>query len=526
MTLDLYYAGAEVSSWRKLLREEHVSTVAMSFIGLQRRVQRTENWLLSTHFDSETQILLDSGAFSLNRRLHAVGGTAEETAEDLQDEDVFEIANKYMAFMLNNIDRVAMVTEFDAVQLGQEWIEAMREDVYNQLPPGKFMPIWHSDTGLEELQRLAQRYQRVGILQTSLGERDLTSTLNGLVSNYGTKLHGVGMTKMDPMREIKWDSVSSLSWISPGSYGDTFVWTGHELKRYPKRYKVQCRNRHRALFAREGFDAAKILADATEEGTPEDKREVLRLSLWSWRKFVDDINHNVTMDPFGERPLGTRVVTIPETDEIESSGSSALVAVGTQDPPGGNGDLVPRTPIARDKVLIPVMDVMRGPVAADAEDGTVGEPLMHVGNSTLLQCDNCFMKDHCPGFRPHNECLYEFPVEVTTITQTAAVMDGLIKMQTQRVLRMQLFEQVMGGDIDPNLSNEMDRLTKMIKQKFEANREGIDIHIRGSRPASGMGPISQHMGADMANRMNPRAENTTPEQMAIDAGIIQGRVEE
>jgi hypothetical protein len=143
-----------------------------------------------------------------------------------------------------------------------------------------------------------------------------------------------------------------------------------------------------------------------------------------------------------------------------------------------------------------------------------------------LATHNCFMKDHCPGFRPHNECLYEFPVEVTTITQTAAVMDGLIKMQTQRVLRMQLFEQVMGGDIDPNLSNEMDRLTKMIKQKFEANREGIDIHIRGSRPASGMGPISQHMGADMANRMNPRAENTTPEQMAIDAGIIQGRVEE
>jgi hypothetical protein len=289
---------------------------------------------------------------------------------------------------------------------------------------------------------------------------------------------------------------------------------------------VQCRNRHRALFTREGFDASKILADAGEDGTPEDKREVLRLSLWSWRKFVDDINHNVTMDPFGERALGTRVATIPDTAEIESSGSSDIVAVGTPPTDSGNGDLVPRTPIARDKVLIPVMDIMRGPVPADADEGTVGEPLMHVGNSTLLQCDNCFMKDHCPGFNPHHECLYEFPVEVTTITQTAAVMDGLIKMQTQRVLRMQLFEQVMGGDIDPNLSSEMDRLAKLIKMKYDANREGIDIHIRGSRPAGGLGPISQYMGADIANRMNESPEATTPEQMAIDAGIIQGRVED
>jgi hypothetical protein len=513
MTLTLYYAGAEVSSWRKLLREEDVPTVAMSFIGLRRRVQRTENWLLSTHFTPETHILLDSGAYTVNR-----------SEEEREDEDLFEIANKYVAFMLNNIERVDIVTEFDALQLGQEWIEAMREDVYDQLPTGKFMPIWHSDTGLEELQRLAQRYQRVGILQTSLGERDLTTFLNGLVSNYGTKLHGVGMTKMDPMREVKWDSVSSLSWISPGSYGDTFVWTGHELKRYPKRYKVQCRNRHRALFTREGFDAAKILADATETGTPEDKREVLRLSLWSWGKFVDDINHNVTMDPFGERELGSRVATIPETEEIESSGSSAIVAVGTPPTDSGNGDLVPTAPIRRDHVLIPVMDIMHAPVAEDAPEGTVGESLLHVGNGTLLQCDNCFMKDHCPGFRPHHECLYEFPVEVTTITQTSAVMDGLIKMQTQRVLRMHMFEEVMGGDMDPNLSSEMDRLTKMIKQKYDANREGIDIHIHGSRPAGALGPISQYMGSEIAERMSARPEATTTEQMAIDAGIIQGNV--
>jgi hypothetical protein len=523
VTLNLYFAGSEVSSWRKLLKEQDVSHVALSFVGLQRRVQGTDRWLLSTHYPAGQHIFLDSGAFSLNRQFHPDDETDEETTAD---EDVMDIATAYMAFVLNNIDRVDMVSEFDALVLGADWLAAMREDFYNELPPGKFMPIWHSDTGLEELQRLARRYQRVGILQTSLGERDLTTALNGLVTNYGVKLHGVGMTKMDPMREVHWDSVSSLSWISPGSYGDTFVWTGHELKRYPKRYKEQCRNRHRALFAREGFDAAKIIADAGENGTPDDKREVLRLSLWSWQKFVDDINHNVTMDPFGEREIGSRVATIPETEEIESSGSSAIAEVDTQDTSSGHDDLVPIAPIHRDKVLIPVMDIMHAPVADDAPDGTVGEPLMHVGDSTLLQCDNCFMKDRCPGFRPHHECLYEFPVEVTTITQTAAVMDGLIKMQTQRVLRMQLFEQVMGGDIDPNLSSEMDRLTKMIKQKYDANREGIDIHIRGSRPASGMGPISQYMGSDIAERMNARPEPTTTEQMAIQAGVIQGRVEE
>src|SRR5690606_10269854 len=160
------------------------------------------------------------------------------------------------------------------------WIEKQRREFYDHLPRDKFIPIWHAEWGIDYLEQMAEHYPRIGITTTEFNNRDLTPLLNTLVRTRGIRLHGVAMTHVDQMSAINWDSVSSTSWISPQQFGDTIVWTGRELKRYPKKYKEQARKRYRTLFEREGFDAEKIAND--------DSTEVLRLSIWSWQKLVEN----------------------------------------------------------------------------------------------------------------------------------------------------------------------------------------------------------------------------------------------
>ncbi|MFD8572244.1 hypothetical protein [Streptomyces sp. NPDC059639] len=72
-----------------------------------------------------------------------------------------------------------------------------------------------------------------------------------------------------------WNSVSSTTWLSAAQHGETFVWTGTDMKRYSARYKGQARKRHRTLVTGAGLDINLIDADESTENS--------RLSLWSWQ---------------------------------------------------------------------------------------------------------------------------------------------------------------------------------------------------------------------------------------------------
>src|SRR6202034_1167707 len=148
---------------------------------------------------------------------------------------------------------------------------AARADFYDDFGE-KFMPVWHAEYGVEELERLAGHYRRVAVLQTALGDRDLIPVLNLLAARRGTLFHGLAMTKPDIMAAVRWDSVGSTSWISPMQFGATQIWTGSKLQRYPKAYKEKGREENRALIEHLGLDADKIIAD--------DRAEVAKLTLW------------------------------------------------------------------------------------------------------------------------------------------------------------------------------------------------------------------------------------------------------
>jgi hypothetical protein len=513
----LYLAGGEVPSHRKILNEAQAPHIAVSFLGLRRRVKFVRPWLLADKFHADASLFVDSGAYTVNSK-------DEDT---YSQRELKELAASYREFVGNNFDRLEYVSEFDALPLGRAWIENQRAAWTDEFGWDKFLAIWHPDWGIENLQEMCATYSRVGVPQTALNGRNLVPLLNSQVARFGVRLHGVAMTKVEEMQTVQWDSVASTSWISPQRYGDTIVWTNNELKRYPRAYKEQARKRHRTLFERIGLDPAKI-----EDG---DSTEVLRLSMWSWRQLEEHINRHhgdggkssyglfQSLTPEQKDamsnslvPKRTKTVTAPRNEDTDPFDASGLPAV---DGPPPEMDHRALTPAARDKVPIPVMGLGTRRSKVVQEDGTEEEvdvSVIGIRSESTRVCDSCFLASKCPQFEPASTCAYDIPIQIKTRDQFKALQDALIEMQTQRVLFMRFSEEIEGGYADPNLSGEIDRLNKMIKQKHDIDEGVFSLRMDVKGTGGGPGMLARMFGDEASERAR-----ALPEPVSADRAIEQ-----
>jgi hypothetical protein len=502
----IYFGGAEIPGHRNLLSSAGVEAMALSYMGLRRRVKFARPWIIAEKFPASADVFLDSGAHTVNK--------ADE--DKYSQAELLDIAAHYREFVAQNIDRLAMVSEFDAIPLGLDWIRQEREEFWSQIPEDKFLPIWHPEFGLEELDNLARTYDRVGVPSTDLQGRNLIPALNGLVQQYGVKLHGVNMSKVDDMSAVKWDSISTISWISPSQYGDTIIWTGKELKRYPKKYKEQSRKRWRTHFTSNGFDADLIAQD--------DTNEVLRLSVWSWLQLAQNLDR---MRPDGR--VVTKGAEVLDGDFAQTGGSEVDTL------PDSDDKNLPtlRLRDESERAILPVLGLepVKG-VSINPQSGENEErDILHVRtrSQSMRICRSCFLAAKCPAYDASSNCAYDIPVEIKSKDQFRSVVDALTEMQTQRVLFMKMAEDLEGGYADPNLSNEMDRLNKMLKTKAEMEQEGFSLKIEAKERGQ-MGMISRLFGKDAGEsaRALPApvgVEDLSEEIGFIDAEVVEGQIE-
>jgi hypothetical protein len=505
--MELYFQGGETSDHRKRLVAGGVKNIALSYWGLQKRIKEPINWRIKDKFPDDVSILLDSGAFSASKKV------------DYTDDDWINYIDGYMDFVEANIDRISMVTEFDAKVIEQSEIARMREDFWDTLPVDKFMPVWHeAHGGLPELSRLAQEYDRIAITNEVFAtKRNLSSRLNALVGQYGTKFHGMAITKPDELRDIRFSSVSSTSWVSPMRYGDTIVWDGTQLRRYPVKYKDQARKRHRTLFEKHGFDAEKIAND--------DPDEVTALSIWSWLRFEERLN-NIG----GNRPLAV----VP--DPIEDALHDDLVATWAETPDTPNPETPPEplatsTPEMRNlpavrgegRKTLPVFGITQVATHDDQGEVTGSHGVLALNQDSVRLCDSCHLATRCPEFSPGSTCAYKFPVEIKGGDQLQGAMTSLLEMQMGRVAFGRFAEELEGGYPDPNVSTEIDRFFKLAKaiKDINDNRESFKIQVEGKAQA---GVLSRIFG----ERNVPRPGNEIDPQKAeaflgdvMDAEIVE-----
>ena len=133
--------------------------------------------------------------------------------------------------------------------------------------------MWNDPDDLERLSWLCQKHGKAAISDKAINGKTVSKIRNAM-TRWDAKLIAVS-SKPDILETIPWDSALVGSWTSAVRYGETQVWDGHGLRRYPAQQKDSSRKKHRADIQRLGLDIDAIIQD--------DNNEVAKLAILSWK---------------------------------------------------------------------------------------------------------------------------------------------------------------------------------------------------------------------------------------------------
>jgi hypothetical protein len=483
--MQIVYMGCEVPSNRTLLETTSANHLGVSFYGLVKRgLPKTKEYLLENYFPKDSYIYLYPG-LPLNAKLSRV--------------ELEEFSAAYEHFVAMNVDRLTLFAEINYGFTDAAFVEEQRRTVWAQVPPGKFLPMWNPDLGIDNLNQMITKYLDIGIPGQAIeSDSRLASTTTTATKRYGTRFHALGCAKPDNLRSIKAETAHTLSWLSPMVHGETIVWDGTRLMRYPKRMKEQARTRYNHVYNKAGLDADLIAED--------DSKEVCKLAVWSYEQFEMRINK-----------MGD---SYHDNSDYNEDGLNSEIAPLDADNKGVEmRKLLPRSPEEMGNLPVFGYD-MKTEVDADG----VIQDAVHINSqsSTLRQCNTCFVASNCPAFKPDSVCAFKLPVEVKTKDQLKSLINAIIEMQGQRVAFMRFAEEMNGGYADPNVSQEIDRLFKLIKTTKELDDSREFIRMTVERQGSS-GVLSSIFG-DKANVLKELPEGGLNEVQTTK--IIKDAIEE
>lgn len=477
--MKIVLSGGEKGTYRNVLVENNVPLIAMNI----------------------TQMSIPKKKELNLKELFGGAGVFVYTSDD--DEDVAKF-DDFVRTYEEDIECVIGRSDYDGTWLGT-----------------KYVPLWNDDKDLERLAHLCQKYGRVAISDRAINAKTLPR-IRQLQQRWGCTL--VGLTsKTDVIEALPWDVVIVSSWTSVVRYGETQVWDGHGLRRYPAQKKESSRKRHRADIVRLGIDFDAVMED--------DVKEVAKLSVRSWQEWEKSTfgaPSSAAYDPFkvdDEEEFDT-----PETGEVVATLPSTEVAVNSGNGPSGIATFVPEKRADSERVLLPIMG-LETVVSVGTHDTSEGgnayeinprkEAVVAYTSTGLRQCDSCYLAPRCPMFSEHAECAYQIPIEVKTKAQLDAVLRAMIEMQTSRIMFAKFGEELEGQGMDPALSKEMDRLFDLV-QKFKNIEDTRDIVRFEMEARAGAGVLGRIFGEKAVEKVQ-ELPKPIPQQ-AIDAFIIDAEI--
>ena len=499
----IVFSGTEVGSNRTLLEGMKVESMGLNFWGLRKRgLPKTKAWLISEHFDPDTKVYIESGAKQ-----------ADEAG--LSRMELESLAADYQEFVVNNSERAEGFQEFDSQVLGLEWIETQRK-FYEGDP--KLWVVWHEAYGSLNLKLLASNYSHVVLPNEEIESvTNLAIVTKSYQRQFGTNFHALGCAKPDNLRQIPFATASTLSWLSPMRRGETIVWDGQRIVRYPKRMKDQARPRYKNIIQKAGLDYSEFIGDSTLEPT--------RVAVWSYKRLEESMDKKTPDFHIIEGGKDSQL-----SDNSDTPLLSGMMEFGGV--PSDNSDLEVRKNERNEVVQrdpnemqnLPVFGFKTKTIVETDENGKdilKDVPVVQTQTSSLRQCDTCFVASNCPAFKPANSCAFNLPIEVRTKEQLKGLLTSIIEMQGQRVAFMRFSEEMNGGYADPNLSQEIDRLLKLVGQvkEMESNKEFIQITAQ-RQSSSGV------LSAIFGDRAQALKELNEPIEEAQVTRIISESIEE
>jgi len=474
----------------------------LNYWGLRKRgLPKTKPYLIGEHFRDDMRVWVDSGATQADKA-------------NLSSRELEAYAADYEEFIAMNYDRIEGFVEFDSQVLGLPAIIQNRA-VYENDP--KLWVVWHESYSTLLLQRWAEEYRNIAIPNQAIESvTSLSAICRKIVQQHPVRFHALATAKPDNLRQIPFSSASTLAWLSPMRRGETIVWDGQKLVRYPKSMKAQARMRYKNVVERAGLDFNKFVTDDTTEAT--------KVAVWSYLQL------EAKMDK--DKP-DLHVIQGGKKSEVSDNNDDTLYT-GLMEMMGGASDnsastmrkQEPSELIQRDPNEVTSMPVLGYSVKQIVENENGVDVLKDTvvvtsNTSSLRQCDTCFVAANCPAFKPANTCAFNLPVKLETPEQLRSLNTALLEMQAQRVMFMRFAEELNGGYADPNVSQEIDRYQKMLKNLKELDENKEFIQITAQRSAS-QGVLSAIFG-DRVQAVKEQQAGLSEEQTTY---IIQNSIED
>jgi hypothetical protein len=439
-------------------------------------------------------------------------GATQADKANLSRAELEEYAADYEEFIATNYDRIEGFVEFDSQTMGLRWIQQQRDSLDRD---PKMWVVWHESYGALLLQQWAAEYENIAIPGAAIESvTTLAGLTRGLKAKYPVSFHALATAKPDNLRSIPFETASTLAWLSPMRRGETIIWDGSKLVRYPKKMKDQARLRYKAVVEKAGLDFKKFIDDDTLEAT--------KVAVWSYLQLEKTMSNSKNYN--NNNPFKPQV-----SDNSDDTLYTGLMEFGGEGSNNSGSEMrkVERAEVVqRDPNEVTSMPVFgyEMKTVVESEDGRdvlKQVPIVQSQTTSLRQCDTCFVSANCPAFKPQNTCAFNLPVKVETPEQLRSLNTALLEMQAQRVAFMRFAEEMNGGYADPNLSQEMDRYYKMLKAMKELDESKEFIQITAQRNA-GQGVLSAIFG-DRVQAVKEQQQGFSEEQTTM---IIKGTIEE
>lgn len=286
---------------------------------------------------------------------------------------------------------------------------------------------------LEYLERKIPEYSFIGISK-EIDDEELFCKITSCIASlraFSCKLHGWGrVTKKDAVRGLLWSS-STSNWLSGGRYGNTYEYVGNlKLNLY-----------HGSKGA--GKQARNKL-----------KTKCLDLGIDHQRLLEDD---RKTVDAWN---LSQWIIFASDAEKVST-----------------------------------YLDERERENTTTALKKSEPKTLAHASSfgAYLRDCNSCFLSSQCPLFEVDAQCKVPGLPEIKTPDDVSSLLNKVIQLQGERVLFSAFAEKVQNVGINPEVSKELETLTKLMKDAKEITRpvESDEVMIR----AKGSGVISKLFGS-------------------------------
>lgn len=207
--MKIFLAGTNINE--EILKNHKIDYFLESFYTVKK-------WQLP-YIKKAKMFLLDSGAFTFMNNFKGVVNW------DNYIEEYAKFINKYDIKYFFELDIDVIV--------GLEEVKRLRHKL-EKLTNKKCIPVWHKSRGIKEWIEMTKEYDYVaigGIVVREIKSKDYKNftQLLEIAKQNNCKVHGLGFTNLNKLKDYKFYSVDSTSWLSGGRFGTLYFFNGSNL---------------------------------------------------------------------------------------------------------------------------------------------------------------------------------------------------------------------------------------------------------------------------------------------------------